>query len=185
MRYKTDGSDELEPIPGSETWRKRNEIIGKAQNFANQANDKLSNIEKNVDRMLSSPALGVGKTSNALDVATGIRGVVARRIPGSEATDFEARKETVLANLGFKELNEMRASSPTGGALGQVTERELAFLQATVASLQAAQSPEAMQQALKDVKEALITSKRRIVEAAKSDGVVNPASSDGWSIRPK
>lgn len=42
---------------------------------------------------------------------------------------------TVQANLGFEQLQKIKESSPTGGALGQVSERELLFLQSVVASL--------------------------------------------------
>jgi hypothetical protein len=167
MRYNADG--DLEPIPGSATDVKRKEAVRKAESFAGEANDRFDRIDMRVDRLLASPALGGTKKSNTLDVATGLRGVVARRIPGSDAADFEAQKESILANLGFKELADMRASSPTGGALGSITEKELGFLQASVASLQAAQSPEAMKQALKDVKDAVAKSRERINAAASAD----------------
>ena len=36
--------------------------------------------------------------------------------------------ELIQANLGFSELQDMRDASPTGGALGQVSERELGLL---------------------------------------------------------
>jgi hypothetical protein len=42
----------------------------------------------------------------------------------------------------------MRDASPTGGALGQVAVQELVALQSTVASLDAAQSPKQLREAL-------------------------------------
>lgn len=183
MRYKADGSGELEPIPGSVTDAKRKKEVSAAKNFSRAASDKLDVIETNVDRMLQSPAMGGQEGGNLLDVATGIRGVVARRIPGSDAAGFEARKETILANLGFKELADMRAQSPTGGALGNVTEKELAYLQATVASLNAAQNDKDMRMALQDVKKALAQSRKRISEAASQD--TGETNTGGWSIKKK
>ena len=64
----------------------------------------------------------------------------------------------------------MRASSPTGGALGNVTEKELAFLQASVASLEATQSAAGLKTALQDGLRSIAQSRRRINEAAAADG---------------
>lgn len=49
--------------------------------------------------------------------------------------------ETVLGNLSFQELQAMRAASPTGGALGAISDRELSLLGSTVASLRQNQDP--------------------------------------------
>lgn len=70
---------------------------------------------------------------------TGI-GSLGAVIPGSPASDLQSQIETVVANIGFNELAQMRAQSPTGAALGSVTEKELKFLQSVIASLSASQS---------------------------------------------
>src|SRR5690606_6148474 len=85
---------------------------------------------------------------------TGLGGSLMDWIPGTEARDFAADVDTIKANLGFEELERMRRESPTGGALGQVTERELAFLQSVVANLENSQSPEQFRQYLQRVKDA-------------------------------
>lgn len=77
-----------------------------------------------------------GRVSN-LTVAFGSLGSF---MPGSPQLDFAADLETLKADIGFGILNQMRAASKTGGALGQVSERELAFLQATLGSLNQKQS---------------------------------------------
>jgi len=46
----------------------------------------------------------------------------------------------------------MRDASPTGGALGQVSERELAFLQSTIGNLEQSQSKEQLTYNLKRLK---------------------------------
>lgn len=71
----------------------------------------------------------------------GLGGAVLSSIPGTEARDVEGLLNTILANLGFDELKAMRAASPTGGALGQVSERENVLLQSAVRSLENSQSP--------------------------------------------
>lgn len=62
--------------------------------------------------------------------------------PGSPAADMKADLQTLGANAAFGRLQEMRDSSPTGGALGQVSERELALLTSAVAAIEQSQSPE-------------------------------------------
>lgn len=72
----------------------------------------------------------------------GLGGAVLSSIAGTEARDVEGLLNTILANLGFDELKAMRAASPTGGALGQVSERENVLLQSAVRSLENSQSPD-------------------------------------------
>ena len=61
-------------------------------------------------------------------------------IPGTAGHDIAKRIDTLQAISGFQKLNEMRQQSPTGGALGQVSERELKFLQSVIGSLELSQS---------------------------------------------
>lgn len=97
---------------------------------------------------LSSKEDQFGLLSDLVDVAksqsgtwtTGFIGAAASRVPGTPAYDLSQTLETLKASAGFETLQEMRDNSPTGGALGQVTERELALLQATWGSLQQSQS---------------------------------------------
>ena len=73
-------------------------------------------------------------------MTTGLGGSILQDLPGSTAHDVQQRLATLKALTGFEELNRMRAASPTGGALGQVSERELGFLQSVVGSLEQSQS---------------------------------------------
>lgn len=68
-------------------------------------------------------------------------GSLLAAIPGTPAADLRANLDTLQANLGFDELARMRAASPTGGALGAVSERELRLLTSTLRSLERDQSP--------------------------------------------
>lgn len=77
--------------------------------------------------------------SSTLPVA-GLGGALLKNVPGTDAYDVSAMADTIRANIGFERLNEMRKESPTGGALGQVTERELSFLQNSLANLEQSQS---------------------------------------------
>ena len=66
---------------------------------------------------------------------TGIRGALTSGIPGTKSKALKNQIKTVQANLGFDTLTSMRAASKTGGALGQVSERELDLLISAVESL--------------------------------------------------
>jgi len=74
-------------------------------------------------------------------------------IPGTSAKELSTVLGTIKARLGFDQLQQMRNASPTGGALGQVSNRELASLEGALASLDQALSPEALRQNLKQIRE--------------------------------
>ncbi|MDJ0512824.1 MAG: hypothetical protein QNJ62_05205 [Methyloceanibacter sp.] len=68
---------------------------------------------------------------------TGPLNPVARQIPASDADQLQGLLNTVRANVGFDRLQQMRENSPTGGALGQVSDSERAALEATMGDLEA------------------------------------------------
>jgi hypothetical protein len=74
-------------------------------------------------------------------LSSGLVGQFAAKFGGSSATDLRATVSTAQAALAFLRLDQMRKASPTGGALGQVSERELRLLESTIASLDPNQSP--------------------------------------------
>lgn len=71
---------------------------------------------------------------------TGFTGARLRGWEGTAAYDLAQKLKTIDANLAFNELQKMRDESPTGGALGQVTEKELDLLRSTIANLDPNQS---------------------------------------------
>lgn len=88
--------------------------------------------------------LGRAKTlvKNSPVLTTGFLGNILKDWGGSDASDVSALVDTISANISFEAINAMRQASPTGGALGNVTERELALLSATAGSLAQSQSSE-------------------------------------------
>lgn len=97
----------------------------------------------------------LGKVDEAMGKVGGFTagwGGILANVPGTKARNLQADIDTIKANLGFQQLQAMRDASPTGGALGQVTERELGFLQSTVASLDQLQSPDELRKALGQIK---------------------------------
>ena len=74
-------------------------------------------------------------------------------VPGTPAKELASVIGTIKARLGFDQLQQMRNASPTGGALGQVSNRELASLEGALASLDQGLSADALRQNLKQIKE--------------------------------
>jgi len=81
-------------------------------------------------------------SASIFNPATGFGAQTAATIGGTNAANFKAVTDTIEANIAFDALAAMREASPTGGALGAISERELTLLGATLASLSQAQSPE-------------------------------------------
>ena len=73
---------------------------------------------------------------------TGIAGRVMSNIPGTTAHDLAKTLDSVKANTAFKKLQEMRQNSPTGGALGSVSDNDMLLLKAVEGSLEQSQSKE-------------------------------------------
>jgi hypothetical protein len=90
----------------------------------------VANALDDIDRLSAGSSLPVA----------GAIGSRISSIPGTAAHDVAKSLETVGANISFGQLQQMRESSPTGGALGAVTERELDLLKNSFASLSQTQS---------------------------------------------
>lgn len=121
---------------------------------ASAANEQRTDLKgtvvvQDIDRALNEITKNPGLT-------TGIGAQLTQGIGGLPAKNVSELITTVKANAGFNELQAMREASPTGGALGQVTEREIAYLQATIGSLDQAQDAVQLADNLKRVKNAYL-----------------------------
>jgi hypothetical protein len=67
-------------------------------------------------------------------------GALLKDIPATQAKGVAGMINTIKGNVGFDKLQAMRDASPTGGALGQVSELELQLLMSTIGSLDQAQN---------------------------------------------
>ena len=150
FRYKADGSQELEPIPGGPK-----DTSGKDVAKAKGAIQKADTVINAVDEALTQ----TGRFT------TGLPGAVLGAIPGTAAYDLDGTLDTIKANLGFTELQAMRDASPTGGALGQVAIQELAMLQSTLASLKRGLGREKLESGLNKVRLHMENWKKAVNEA--------------------
>lgn len=80
--------------------------------------------------------------------------VVGKLIGGNAAAALEGKLDVIGSNTAFDRLQKMRENSPTGGALGSITERELHLLKSTIASLSADQPDEDFQGSMQAVADA-------------------------------
>jgi hypothetical protein len=71
-------------------------------------------------------------------------------IAGTPAHNLETKLDQVRAVTAFDELAKMRAQSPTGGALGQVSDRENRMLASVRGSLDQGQSPDQLAATLRN-----------------------------------
>ena len=83
-------------------------------------------------------------------------GSLSRFIPETPANLLDKSLDTIKAQIGFSELQAMRDASKTGGALGQVTERELQLLQITIAAIEPDLSPEDLCRNLNKVRRVML-----------------------------
>lgn len=116
-----------------------------------------------IDKQLSTAEGVVDNTKVVLDkiveaeklVGKGTTGVGSYLsiVPGTSAKELSTVLGTIKARLGFDQLQQMRSASPTGGALGQVSNRELASLEGALSSLDQGLSPDALRQNLKQIRD--------------------------------
>lgn len=94
-----------------------------------------------IDSVLNRVAIQ-SSDKNPFNNVTGLFGSIMSAVPGTAAHDVKMDIQTIQAAVGFDRLQAMRDASPTGGALGQVSERELAQLNASLGALEQSQSRE-------------------------------------------
>lgn len=95
---------------------------------------------------------------------TGIMGM-APNWPGGDAADAQAELQNLKSQVGFSVLQAMRDASKTGGALGQVSDKENEMLQNNLAALQNSQSLEQFKANLQKIIDFATASKDRLKQA--------------------
>lgn len=103
------------------------------------------------------------------DWTTGFTGSIAKNIPGNKAYDLARTVDTIKANVGFDKLAQMRANSPTGGALGQVSDFENRMLQSVIANLEQSQTKEQFEANLLAVSQQYVKSMTNLRQAYMND----------------
>lgn len=143
----------MEPIPGSQAARDVAAEADKAQASAASAVTSSNIVISQIDTLQD-----LIKKESFFKPVTGVGGAIVREkggvlAAGSPALTAQKTVDTIKANIGFDRLTQMRKESPTGGALGNVTEKELTFLQSVLGNLDLNQDPNILRENINTIKE--------------------------------
>lgn len=125
---------QMEAVPGSPAAFEEAERARKMEK--RERTEKLSAdlVTQEIDR-----SINLIKTSKI--PITGF-GSIASAVPGTPAHDLARLIDSIKANVSFDKLQAMRDASPTGGALGPVSDFENRMLQQALGSLEQSQTRE-------------------------------------------
>ena len=119
---------------------------------------------------------------SALNPVTGFTGTQVAKVPGTMAFDAAQLADTISAGIAFDRLQAMRESSPTGGALGAVTERELDLLKSSLGSISQSQGQEQLLQNLNRLEEIYSGIMQKFSAYPSSQSVQSSPNSDPLGI---
>jgi hypothetical protein len=153
----------LEAIPGGPTTtnlspkeiQQREAKFPQATQAVKTFEAKTTELEKDLIALRDHPGLA------------SITGIAAGRAPGitKDGRAAQVIYDRILARGGFKELQDMRAASPTGGALGNVSNQEGQFLRQAFSGIDRVQDKSDVQKAIDQTITDLQGSKSRVREA--------------------
>lgn len=132
LYQRDDGGYEMRAVPGGPADIAAQEAARQAQAQDTQTDRYGGVVVQDVARALDlvdSSALPVTGFGSLLD-----------SVPGTPAHDLSGLLLGIKSNTSFDRLQQMREASPTGGALGQVSDRENKKLEAAYGSLEQSQS---------------------------------------------
>lgn len=138
-------------VPSAEI-AKREAAFPKASGAFTAATSEIDSLVSDLGKLAKAPGL------------SSILGGVEGRLPSvrGKATDAQVLYDAIMSRGAFRELAAMREASPTGGALGQVTEKELAMLQSAFGALGQIQSEKSFADNVKEVVRKLEAAKKNI-----------------------
>ena len=132
--YGYDENGEIVMLPGEDNPRRvemMNEHMKMVDNKWQASQAQAQTIDK-LDQNLTS----MDRALDNIDwTTTGVGGKIMSQIPGTDAYNLYQTLDTLKATVAFRELIEMRNASKTGGALGNVSNREIQLLYSSFAPL--------------------------------------------------
>lgn len=111
-------------------------------------------------------------------------GSLFERMPESDARKLSGLIQSIEANIGFDALTEMRANSPTGGALGNVSDFEGKRLSQTITDLDLGIDGAAFLDRLNDVRRFRRSSLERLNNALQRDQEILRGYQSEMTARP-
>ncbi|MEM9668687.1 MAG: hypothetical protein AAF950_07145 [Pseudomonadota bacterium] len=154
-----------EPVQGSDVERDRAQAGLRAFYSIQASEEQFTTVSSAIDRAIEQADFW----------SAGLMAQATQDIGSTPARNLKATLDAVVANIGFDKLQEMRDSSATGAALGNVTEKEITFLQSVRGSLDQIQSPEQLISTLGDVKASIqrLLEYERIIYEIEYGGLAN------------
>lgn len=149
MMSRTDEGWRMVPVPGSPAEQEEEQTLAQAEEKRGQREQSARIVIEDIDRVLDM-------MENATIPVTGIIGGAAKQVPGTSAYNAAKLLDTIKANVGFDKLQAMREASPTGGALGQVSEMENRLLQSVLGNLEQSQSEDQFRYNLQRLKDTFL-----------------------------
>ena len=132
---------ELQPITGGPVDRKEKEKVQKGIRSASRAIKKSVVVRNSVTAALSQISM----------YSTGMMSKSLQKLGGTQAVNMQARLDTITANVAFGELEQMRLASPTGGAVGNVSDTEMKLFGAALGSLDIRQTGDQLKENLETI----------------------------------
>lgn len=120
---------------------KRDQMFAEAASQLNASKASTGHMLSTIRELRNHPGLSR---------ITGAMGAVPN-FPGSDASNAQALLESLRSQTAARAIADMRAMSKTGGAVGQVTEKEWPRLENMFSALNQAQSTPAFEKALDDL----------------------------------
>ena len=120
-----------------------------------QGQNVPSEVSSYTDEMKNRTLQSVNELMSQVNPYTVGFGTLIKGVPTTAARSFAAQLETLKASIAFGELTAMREASKTGGALGQVSDKEGQLLQNALGALDQGQSAEQFKAQLKKIKESI------------------------------
>jgi len=147
-----------QPLPGTDL--KVRQAENAARSAASAAGVRYDRMIKSAEELLKSPNLDT--------IVGNIQGNIpetALSLSSQGAANALALFNTLLVRGGFAELQALRDASETGGALGQVSDRENVMLQQAAATLSRSQDEPTFKKRVRDYIGELRASKQRVEQA--------------------
>jgi hypothetical protein len=144
-------------------------IIRKVDDLIGRADDPSTPQDESRPNRITQATAGVG-------------GAVRRWAPwNNSAKDVDAELFSLTSELAIAALQKMRASSQTGGGVGNVALGEMEIMKNAEAAIRSDQSPANLRRQLKIIRD----SEQRFLDAVRADGMNSGVQIDSSGLKPE
>lgn len=144
MTIETDSKGGIKVVQGSG--------VGSGAKAASAEKERVKQQSGFVEEFTKTAAETLNMLPNLPDTPVGAKvgAVLGEMLPATEAGRVVSRLNTLKANLALDKINQMRTASPTGGAAGNMTEKEWPLFMQEFGALDAAENKQDLAARLKN-----------------------------------